>query len=272
MAALATALFVLAAVAYLVAAMVFTLDLRRPDDTGRTARWATTALALGIALHAADIVVESLVLGVCPVGSIHFGLSLLGLVVAATYLGVRSRLRVAALGALVAPSALGLLALGALSGADATRVGARPSSLLALHVTVSVLGTGLFVLAGVAGAVYLMEDWRLRHKRWVPTQARMPSLDALDATAFRLLLVGFGLLTLGLITAFLLPPAALDDFRRLRDVFAYATWALVGLVLALRSLAGWRGRRAAYGTLAALAGVLAVIVAYVVRVSEGGAP
>ncbi len=38
----------------------------------------------------------------------------------------------------------------------------------------------------------------------------------------------------------------------MRTVFGYATWLLIGVVLLLRAAAGWRGRRAACGTIAGL--------------------
>jgi ABC-type uncharacterized transport system permease subunit len=55
----------------------------------------------------------------------------------------------------------------------------------------------------------------------------------------------------------------------LRAALAYLAWLLVAAVLVLRATLGWRGRRTAYGTLAGVACVLLVIVAYVVR--AGGA-
>jgi ABC-type uncharacterized transport system permease subunit len=51
----------------------------------------------------------------------------------------------------------------------------------------------------------------------------------------------------------------------MRAVFGYATWLLIALVLVLRAAAGWRGRRAAYGTIAGLACAGIVLVIYLVR-------
>jgi len=48
-------------------------------------------------------------------------------------------------------------------------------------------------------------------------------------------------------------------------VFGYATWLLTGAVLLLRAAAGWRGRRAAYGTIAGLVFAMAVIAVYLTR-------
>jgi ABC-type uncharacterized transport system permease subunit len=55
----------------------------------------------------------------------------------------------------------------------------------------------------------------------------------------------------------------------LRDALSYLSWAVVAAVLLLRSVAGWRGRRTAYGTLFGTACVLAIIFAYIVRAGGG---
>jgi ABC-type uncharacterized transport system permease subunit len=56
----------------------------------------------------------------------------------------------------------------------------------------------------------------------------------------------------------------------MRVVLGYATWLLIALVLLLRAAAGWRGRRAAYGTIAGFVCAAAVIVVYLVRPAVAG--
>ena len=58
----------------------------------------------------------------------------------------------------------------------------------------------------------------------------------------------------------------------LRAALGYATWILVASVLVMRALAGWRGRRSAYGTIAGALCVLVVIVLYAVRAGAGPVP
>jgi hypothetical protein len=56
----------------------------------------------------------------------------------------------------------------------------------------------------------------------------------------------------------------------MRTIFGYATWLLIAGVLLLRAAAGWRGRRAAYGTIAGLACATMVLVIYLVRPTDEG--
>jgi ABC-type uncharacterized transport system permease subunit len=50
-----------------------------------------------------------------------------------------------------------------------------------------------------------------------------------------------------------------------RFAFSYLTWILFALVLVLRAVAGWRGRRAAYGTIAGFGFAVLVLLLYLVR-------
>ena len=51
----------------------------------------------------------------------------------------------------------------------------------------------------------------------------------------------------------------------MRIVFGYATWIAFAGVLLLRSAAGWRGRRSAYGTIFGLVCTIAVLTVYLTR-------
>lgn len=56
-----------------------------------------------------------------------------------------------------------------------------------------------------------------------------------------------------------------------RAVFGYVSWTLFGGVLLLRAAAGWRGRRAAYGTIAGFGFTVLVLLFYLTRSANGGA-
>ena len=74
----------------------------------------------------------------------------------------------------------------------------------------------------------------------------------------------------GTVWADKLEAGSIDEI--LRAVFGYATWLLIAGVLLLRVIAGWRGRRAAYGTVAGFACAFAVLLIYVLRpIFKGGA-
>jgi ABC-type uncharacterized transport system permease subunit len=269
MATLATIAFYLGVIAYSAASTLFFLDLLRPG--GETARqWAPRVLLVGALLHAAHVVTGSLLSRVCPVESLHFGLSFSALCAAGVYLVVYRRANLFATGAIVAPVALTFLVGAQFVGTEPGPEGIS-RSLLAFHITANVLGVGLFVVAGASGVLYLALERRLRSKKSMGGGAKLPSLDALDRWTHRLLVAGFPLLSFGVVTGavFSRELSGLGNAALARSLLGYATWLVLAAVLMARRVAGVRGRRAAYGTLAGVVCILLVVLVYALR--PGGA-
>jgi ABC-type uncharacterized transport system permease subunit len=265
---IATIAFYLGVIAYSVAATLFFLDLARRDGTAPRGPWAPRLLALGGGLHAIHLVTASLLSHVCPIDSLHFALSFTALIAVGAYLALRKRLRLQALGAFITPVALTFLVGAQFVGQSSEAVRGISRTLLMFHVAANVGGVGLFVIAGAAGSVYLVQEHRLKTKKRVGLHgSRLPPLDALDNTTHRLLLAGFPLLTFGVVTGAVFSHQLSESGNAefLRSLLGYATWLLLGSVLVLRKTAGFRGRRAAYGTVLGVLCMLIVMLLYAVR-------
>lgn len=267
---LANWLFTATAVLYAAASALFAAELLgwTPGASG----WAPRLVAAGVPLHAAHVVVWSLVLHVCPVESIHFALSVASMFACLAYLLARRQYRVDAVGAFVAPQALAFLLASRFVG----RVEGEPrlrSVLLPFHVMSNLLGIALFTLAFAAAVAYLLQESRLKHKRLDGLEA-LPPADALDRAEHRFLAAGFPLLTIGVLTGTMwareIEAGGVAVIAR--AALMYASWALVGGVLLLRAAAGWRGHRAAVGTILGFGLTVLVLVLYLVRsfVAAGG--
>lgn len=272
-ATLATFAFALGALAYTASLVLFFAELVRPGRGLPGGRFAPHLLGVAGLLHGASITLASFVAHVCPVESVHFALSVASLVTVFGYLAARIRYRIDAVGAFVAPVGLTfLLATRFLQlGPPAAKL---PPMFLALHVAANVIGDALFLLACVTAGLYLFAEKRLKQKRVTAVLGRLPSLDALDAAEHRFLLIGFPLLTLGIVsgTAWAHKLAAGASSELLRAAFAYLTWLVFAGVLLLRAVAGWRGRRAAVGTLLGFFFAVLVLVVYLVRPAPSPAP
>jgi ABC-type transport system involved in cytochrome c biogenesis permease subunit len=91
----------------------------------------------------------------------------------------------------------------------------------------------------------------------------------LDGFSLRAVSVGFPLLTIGVVTgAFWATRVQQGVLVTSPQAFGLASWVLFAGVLVLRLAAGWRGRRAAIGTIVGFLCAAAVLVGYVVR--DGG--
>ena len=133
---------------------------------------------------------------------------------------------------------------------------------LKLHIAITLMGYGSLALAFCAALVYLVQENRLKRKRFGGPFHRMLSLEQADLLAGRAVGIGFALLTLGLLMG--LNFAFQDwqgrwwlDAKVLSSVF---TWSLYAVYLYAHSVAGWRGRRT---MLLLVAGFAAVLISYV---------
>ena len=262
-AALESASFYVGVAAYVAATVLSFAQIVRRGPGARLAAWL---LGGGALAHLAYITLASLVARVCPVESVHFALSIAAIVTAGAYLGARFFFRIDAVGAFVAPIGLTFLLGTRLVGlGDVSK--RLPPMFLTLHVAANLVGDALFLLACVTAGLYLFAERRLKQKRFASIMGRLPALDALDRAEHRFLLVGFPLLTIGIVTgtawARRLESGAAGE--TLRAALAYLTGFVFASVLLLRAAAGWRGRRAALGTIAGFFFAVLVVVVYLVR-------
>lgn len=251
-------------IAYSVASTFFFLHLIRKRAPVSTTV-STAVLAIGALFHSLHIVAASLFTRICPVESIHFALSLAGLVTVGAFLILGRNRKLEAMGVFVAPLALTFFIASQFIG-QATRQPELSRAMLAFHVTANLVGIGFVLLAGGASAFYVFTERRLKAKR-LGAAARLPSLESLDKIGHRLLLIGFPLLTFGVVTGgmFISQMDVSNVTSFLRAVLGYLTWALVAAVLLLRAIAGWRGRRTAYGILVGVLCVSLVLLVYLLR-------
>lgn len=262
-------LFALTSTTYLVACVLFVLYLVGRWKSPTTLAWAARLVGVGVVLHATHIVVSSLVMHVCPIRGMHFAMSVVSMLTCAVYLVIRLRYPIDILGAFFAPVALTfLLASQVIGVTDASGpTEDMKSAILPIHVTANLLGEALFLLAFAAASAYLVQENQLKKKKLGGVMTRLPPLDALDRAEHRFLLAGFPLLTIGILTGTLwarkVEAGSVADVWR--AAFGYATWVLFAVVLLLRAAGGWRGRRAAYGTIAGFGFAVVVLVLYLIR-------
>jgi ABC-type uncharacterized transport system permease subunit len=243
------------------------------DRFARAGTLAPRVLLVGTLLHAVHITASSFVFHVCPVEGIHFALSTASMLACAIYLTLRRRYRIDVVGAFVAPLALVFLLASSLVAMSQPDPRYR-RAILPIHVAANLLGDALFMLAFAAAVAYLLQERRLKQKNLAGFFRKLPPLDALDKAGHRFLLAGFPLLTTGILTgvywAHGVEAGTAADVAR--AVFGYTTWLLFAGVLLLRAGAGWRGRRAAYGTIAGFGFAVLVLIVYLVKSTPAAPP
>jgi ABC-type uncharacterized transport system permease subunit len=264
-----TGLFAATGVCYAIACTLYLVFLVR--DTDRMRRVAAWMLGAAAVAYVAFLAADFLIAGNMPLGNIQQTLSLASLLIVVAFLAALTSYRVAVLGGFITPVTL-LFFLGAGLGRS---VGNVPSDVreifLPLHIGVNVLGVVAFALAFAAAVAYVIQERLLRQKKIGGLFQRLPALDALDSYSFRLLLIGFPLLTIGIVTGAIWAVRSPEtQGMSAPHGFALLAWLVFAGVLLLRRAAGWQGRRAAVGTMLGFACAIAVLIGYVVRSGATG--
>jgi len=242
----------LALACYALSAVLFVFDrlAGRTQATG----YAGAILGAGVVFHAFDLTARGLQAGNFPVANFPQALSFLAWLTALAGLLMIVRLRLAVIGAFVAPAVT--LALGAASLAMSSGHVVLPATLrsvwLPIHVTLAILGYAMFVLAASVSIAYLAYESRLKSKRAIgPANEGAPSLEKLDRINYRLLGWGFLMLSLAIVSGAIWADATWGHFWSWepKESWSLAIWVLYAGLLESRLTIGWRGRSAAALTL-----------------------
>jgi len=211
------------------------------------------SVAFGFLLHTAALVVDWAINGRYPLLSLRETLSFLAWTVVAAYGVVVYRYGTQALGVVALPlvSLLTFIAIFIRSGPTFdvdTISGASAKWLFPMHTTLLSFAYAAFFVVFVASVMYLLQERELKLKTFSAIFHRLPSLTTVNDIATAAATIGLTLLTLGIATGMLWSSAR--DGRLWhndpKEVFAALTWLLYVTLIAYRSTARWRGRRAAW--------------------------
>ena len=219
-------------------------------------------LLAGAVFHAISIVSRSIDMGHIAVANSQEALSFFAWILVVTYLVVQIRLNLRILGSFVSPLAvLFILVSSLLPDAIVPRSGIFKSAWVIFHVAVLFLANALFALAFSAAVMYLLQEGQIKRKSFGLLYSRLPSLERLDRINYVCLVVGFPLMTLGLITGFAYAGAVWNSLWNWdpKEIFALITWFIYAILLHERLAVGWRGRRAAW---LAIFGFSAILVTF----------
>ena len=239
---MAELLFWPALLAYCEAAVAYVGVLRRPELATRLAIWG---VRIGWLAQTALLAAQALRADGFPWATWAGALNLFVWLAVGAYLiwGCRPRYRL--LGLAVMPAAVLLFALAGLGGAAETK---GSELFVAVHVGLVLAGFAGFALAAALAGLYLWQERRLKRRPVGLLRLGPPSLLTLDELFARVAAVALLVFTSGIALGFV-RGHELD----LAVAGAVAAWVVFGLALLLRRELGWRGRRAAYLTLAGFA-------------------
>src|SRR4051812_11140298 len=230
---------------------------KRPIDE-RVGRSGLALVYVGIAMLAVCIVLRGVATARVPWGNMYEFINLTclsGLVAAAVVL---RRPQYRALWVFVLVPVLILLTVSGrwLYATAAPVMPALQSYWLPIHVSVVSLGSGVFLVAGVASILFLLKMSRFGQPSAdgsapgaiARVAARLPDAQTLDRIAYRTTIFAFPVFGFGVIFGAIWAEEAWGRYWGWdpKETVAFIAWVIYAAYLHARSTAGWRDRKAAW--------------------------
>jgi cytochrome c-type biogenesis protein CcsB len=220
------------------------------------------ATLFGFALQTAYLSQRWTEAGHFPVVGLHDAASFLAWAIVLVYLLTYVITKEDALGLLVHPVAFGLTLTAALSPVSEREDPILESLFLPIHTTLAFFGyAALFVAFGM-GLLYLVQERSLKSRTPNRFYYLAPSLERCDTISGRTVAVGFGFLSLAIVTGLLWSHSAHGTYwsGSAKEWSAVIAWVIYVVLLLARRRSGWGGRQAA---LLGVAGFSVVLFTFV---------
>ncbi|MBD3634867.1 MAG: cytochrome c biogenesis protein CcsA [Methylophaga sp.] len=117
------------------------------------------------------------------------------------------------------------------------------------HVLLSLAAYSLFMLAAIQAVVLAVQEKQLRRHHVAGIIRKLPPLQTMEKGLFQLIITGFALLTIGLITGFMFVDDLLAQHLVHKTVLSVIAWCVFAALLWGRLRHGWRGKTAVKWTL-----------------------
>jgi ABC-type uncharacterized transport system permease subunit len=239
---------ILVSLALYVAAFLYALFLLQGRPLWGS--WGHRALvSAGWLIHTYGLYLRAAVLHRCPITNPFETMMFITWALVLGYLVFGMRWRVSFLGPFALPLVIALCTFGLFPGLDRGRsVELQKSVWLSLHATMSLLAYGVWGLAVVTGAMYLLQERQLKTHRLRRLFLRLPAIGQLDRINFRLLAVGLALLSVGIVLGFV---AGVELFKKdvPKTLWTFLIWAIYAALVAAHVKHWLRGRKLALGSI-----------------------
>ncbi len=237
----------------------------------RWGRYATRLTYAGLAVHTATLLIRWYEAGYLPITNFYESLSFFAWSIVVLYLLLEYRYDIHSLGAFVIPIAFAAIFYAMLLPSEIRPLNPLlQSAWFKVHVPLSFFAYSSFAMSAALSVMYLILEKQIKSKRPHAFYYRLPSLEVLDALSYRLISIGFSLLTITIIIGTFWSLKAWGSYWEWepKQTWSLISWIIYATQVHGRSVSGWRGKKAAYWS---LLGFLTIIFTYLgVNVFGGG--
>jgi cytochrome c-type biogenesis protein CcsB len=230
----------------------------------RLGNMAFSVLLVGAVLHLGSIVLRGFATHRFPLGNMYeFTTMATAAAVVIGLIFLRDQRYRAMWAFLLVPVLILMFLAGTVLYADAAPVvPALRSFWLPIHVTIVSIGSGVFLVSGVASLLYL---FRMRQPAGEESTnilgtiaRRLPDARTLDQLAYKTTIIGFPLFGAGVILGAIWAEAAWGRFWGWdpKETCSFIAWVLYAAYLHARATSGWRDTKAAWINIAGFVAML----------------
>jgi len=205
-------------------------------------------LAAGFLCHSAAIGYVFIESGVVPVNNLHETFAIAGWAIAGVFIIFKYKYNLKILGIYTAPLAAVVMLIASRLPVEPEQVKSVFNNIwLFPHAIMLLIGEASFAIACGVGIMYLVQEHAIKTKNHGFFFKRLPSLELLDTVGYASIVLGFTMLTIGLIAGLVYAKIVWGRFWGWdpKEVWSGITWLLYAALLHERLAVGWRGRRTA---------------------------
>jgi cytochrome c-type biogenesis protein CcsB len=213
---------------------------------------ATIITATGFAGHTTAIIlrwIESYQMGIgrAPLSNMYESLVFFSWTVILLYLIIEWRIGNKSIGVFATPIAFLIMAYSSFSNSEIQPLlPALKSNWLISHVITCFFGYAAFALSFALSIMYLLKG-RITKTSGDIIQRLIPDLEVLEELSYQMVVIGFIMLTLGIITGAVWANSAWGTYWSWdpKETWSLITWFVYAAMLHSRLISGWRGKRLA---------------------------
>lgn len=226
---------------------------------------STSLLVLGLIIHSVGLVLRWIEThqtgyGYVPLSNMYESLIFFSWTIVLIYLILELIYKQKIIGVFVTPLAFLTIAVTSIIPSISPKITplmpALQSNWLTIHVTTCFFGYAAFAVSFGISILYLIQDRRGKSEEG--TAAWLPSLPILDEINYKSIVIGFPMLSLGIITGAAWANYAWGSYWSWdpKETWSLITWFVYAAFLHARITRDWRGRKAAVLSIIGFAAVL----------------
>ncbi len=236
------------------------LIFQRNEKIGKI---ASLVLWLTFITHTVGIIlrwIESYQMGIghAPLSNLYESLIFFAWTIGLIYIVIEKKFKNKAMGAFAVPFAFLSMAYASFSPSVESRIQplipALQSNWLIAHVITCFLGYAAFAVGCAMSIMYLIQSTDKEGRKL----SYLPNTKTLDLLTSQVIMIGFILLTVGIITGSIWAESAWGAYWSWdpKETWSLITWLLYAALLHFRMVSGWKGKRIAYFSILGFASVL----------------